>query len=121
MPESQNNYTAQHHGREDGDPAAAILTRACGVDVVGPLPTSHAGCCYLLTVIDRSTRWCKAVPLEDITAEAILEAFISGWVARFGVPKRITSDRGAQFTSGTWTEWCRQLQVEHIKTTAFHP
>ena len=91
------------------------------VDVVGPLPTSHAGRCYLLTVIDRSTRWCKAVPLEDITAEAILEAFISGWVARFGVPKRITSDRGAQFTSGTWTEWCRQLQVEHIKTTAFHP
>ena len=91
------------------------------VDLVGPLPSSRVGHRYLLTVIDRSTRWCEAIPLGDITAEVILEAFISGWVARFFVPQRITSDRGAQLTSGMWTEWCQQVHVEYIKTTAFHP
>ena len=32
-------------------------------------------------------------------------------------------DRGAQFTSGTWSCWCQDMQVKakHIKTTAFHP
>ena len=51
----------------------------------------------------------------------MLEAFISCWVARFGMPQFVTSDRGAQFTSGTCTSWCKDLQVEYITTTAFHP
>ena len=76
---------------------------------------------YLLTAIDRSTRWFEAVPLADISAETVLEAFIRCWVARFGVPKRVTSDMGTQFTSSTWSSWCEYLQVEHITTTAFHP
>ena len=63
------------------------------MDLVGPLPMSRAGHRYLLTAIDRSTGWFEAVPLADISAETVLEAFISCWAARFGVPKRVTSDR----------------------------
>ena len=69
------------------------------VDLVGPLPMSCAGHCYPLTTIDHSTRWFEAVPMADISAETVLEAFISCWVAPFGVPKRFTSHGGAQFTS----------------------
>ena len=63
------------------------------MDLVGPLPMSRAGHRYLLTAIDHSTGWFEAVPLADISAETVLEAFISCWAARFGVPKRVTSDR----------------------------
>ena len=66
------------------------------VDIVGPLPTSR-GYTYLLTILDRTTRWPEAVPLQDITAASCARAFMTGWVARFGVPLQMTSDRGRQF------------------------
>ena len=91
------------------------------VDVVGPLPVARDGQRYLLSMIDRSTRWFEMVPLKTATAEVILDAFVLNWVARFGVPMHVTTDRGAVFTSGTWSEWCTSQTVNHITTTALHP
>jgi Integrase zinc binding domain len=48
------------------------------VDLVGPLPRSNSGQAYLLTVVDRSTRWAEAIPLAGIAAEECAAAFISG-------------------------------------------
>ena len=61
------------------------------VDLVGPLSASKDGSTYLLTMIDHSTRWPEAVPLGRIDVDTVLEAFITTWVARVGVPARITS------------------------------
>ena len=59
--------------------------------------------------------------MSRIDVETVLEAFITTWVARFGVPARITTNRGTQFTSGTWGDWCKKQGVQHITTTAYHP
>ena len=90
------------------------------IDIVGPLPSSH-GFSYLLTMIDRTTRWPEAVPLSSITAESCIQAFISTWVSRFGVPSTLTSDRGSQFVSSVWTGVCRELGISPSRTTAYHP
>ena len=71
------------------------------IDIVGPLPLSHEGYTHLLTMIDCSTRWPEAVLLRETTAEAALDAFVSTWVARYGMLANLTSDRGVQFTSAT--------------------
>ena len=91
------------------------------VDLVGPLPPSEHGHTYVLTCIDRSTRWPEVIPLRDIRAETCADAFVSGWVARFGVPHNITTDRGTQFTSSTWACMCKKLGIQHLMTTAYHP
>ena len=90
------------------------------LDLVGPLPSSQ-GFSYLLTMIDRTSRWPEAVPLSSISTESCARAFISSWVSRFGVPALLTSDRGAQFTSAVWSEVCSVLGVSHIQTTSYHP
>ncbi len=88
------------------------------VDLVGPLPASSDGHVYLLTIIDRSTRRIEAVPLRNMEASTCADAFIASWVACFGVPATVTTDRGAQFTSTLWTSACTSLGIKHVLTTA---
>ncbi len=91
------------------------------INLVGPLPTSAGGHTHLLTVIDRSTRWAEAIPLNSTSAESCATALIGGWVARFGVPEQITSDCGRQFCSSLWDALCHRLGVKMLFTTPYHP
>ena len=71
LPASKGDLPAQYPCREDGIPKQRFSN--VHVDLVGPLPTSRAGHRYLLTAIDRSTRWFEAIPLGEVTAEAVLD------------------------------------------------
>lgn len=90
------------------------------IDVVGPFPPSEDQR-YLLTIIDRYTRWPEAIPMPDMTAVSCAKALVSGWIARFGSPVQITSDQGRQFTSAIFTELCKLIGTNHTMTTAYHP
>lgn len=90
------------------------------MDIVGPLPIS-CGFRYCLTMVDRFTRWPEAYPLQDISAEACASAFVSSWVARFGCPDHITTDRGRQFESHLFKALSLILGATHHTTTAYHP
>ena len=90
------------------------------VDLVGPLPPS-SGFTHLLTVIDRFSRWPEAIPLSDTTSASCAQALIFHWIARFGIPLDISSDRGPQFTSQLWTSISRLLGTHLHHTTAYHP
>ncbi|XP_061915612.1 uncharacterized protein LOC133657845 [Entelurus aequoreus] len=90
------------------------------VDLVGPLPPSQ-GYTHLLTMVDRTTRWPEAVPLSSTASVDVARAFLSAWVARFGTPSDITSDRGSQFVSEFWSALAQSLGVQVHRTTAYHP
>jgi transposase InsO family protein len=105
----------------DPIPLPARKFRHVHVDIVGPLPVAAQGFSYVLTMIDRTSRWPEAVPLADIAAETCVDAFVSGWVARHGVPHTVTTDRGTQFVSSTWQCLARKLGFRHITTTSYHP
>lgn len=82
------------------------------MDIIGPLPFSNDNK-YCLTIIDRFSRWQEVVPIPDITAQTI--------VSRYGVPVRVTIDRGRQFDCHLFKDLMLQLGVQHTMTTAYHP
>ena len=90
------------------------------LDIVGPIPPSR-GFRYLLTMVDRFSRWPEVVPLADIQAQTITDAFISGWVSRYGVCSTVTTDRGSQFESNLFRSLLQQLGITRIRTTGYHP
>lgn len=111
-----------HHVRTPLVTRAQPEGRFCSlhVDLVGPLPESE-GMRYIFTVIDRFTRWPEAIPLPDSKTQTCARALIRHWIARFGVPDDITSDRGPQFTSHMWADLNRLLGIAASTTTAYHP
>ena len=94
--------------------------QSVNVDLVGPLPQSQ-GFTYLLTVVDRFSRWPEAIPLASTDAASVARAFVAQWVSRFGVPGQIISDRGSQFVSQLWMNMARSLGTKLHQTTAYHP
>lgn len=90
------------------------------MDIVGPLPEIE-GYKYLVTMIDRFSRWPEAVPAKDTSAGTITKIFFGNWIARFGCPKRVTTDQGSQFESVIFRALTKVLGGKRIRTTAYHP
>ncbi|GFX91328.1 retrovirus-related Pol polyprotein from transposon 17.6 [Trichonephila clavipes] len=90
------------------------------IDLIGPLPPSQ-GSTFCITAIDHFTGWAKATPISDIKATTVADAFYSTWIPRFGVPTTITTDQGRQFESSLFLALKRLLEVQRIRTTAYHP
>ena len=90
------------------------------VDLVGTLPCSN-GFTYLLTCVDRFSRWPEALPLADCAADSVAHGLLTCWITRFRVPSIILTDRGAQFESALFHSLLKFLGSTHLRTTAYHP
>ena len=120
LPCQQGKITRHVHVKPEHIPVPSRRFSHVHVDLVGPLPASE-GFTYLFTVIDRTTRWAEAIPLQMTSAAACARALFRGWISHFGVPAVMTSDRGTQFTSSLWAALCTLLGIQHVQTTAYHP
>nr|VZI00041.1 unnamed protein product [Spirometra erinaceieuropaei] len=59
-------------------------------------------------------------PLPSKT-ETIMKVFVSRWVAMFGVPSTVSTDRDAQFESALFQTLLSFFGCTRIRTTAYHP
>ena len=92
-----------------------------GVDIMGPLPRSLTGKRYVVVAIDHFTKWVEARALEEADAQSIATFFYEDIIARHGVPKKITTDRGSEFVNDFIKILTSVYDIHHIKTTAYHP
>ena len=90
------------------------------IDLVGKLPMSE-GYQYLLTIVDRFTRYVQAIPLKDATADSVCSGFLQGWVAFMGVPVYLQSDHGSCFLSQKFQALLKMLGIQHLLGSAYKP
>jgi hypothetical protein len=101
----------QFHAKQIHTPAQALQMippswpfAVWGVDILGPFLSAFSGYRYLFVAIDKFTKWPEATPMVNITQGAAV-AFLKSIVCRFGVPNRIITDDGTQFTSRIFQEY----------------
>ncbi|USP72775.1 uncharacterized protein yc1106_06638 [Curvularia clavata] len=84
-------------------------------------PRDRSGYDMIMVVIDRLSKQAISIPChKTIDARGMADLFVQ-WVYRFGhTPETIVSDRGPQFISSFWSEFCRILGVKVKLSTAYH-
>ncbi|GBM39538.1 hypothetical protein AVEN_52897-1 [Araneus ventricosus] len=103
-------------GVQSAEPAICHIS----IDIIGPLHSLQEFT-YRLTAIDRYFRWPEAMQLADSRAETVAQALYGGWISRFGVPQRISTDRGSQFTSEVVHSLAKNFGIRLSHTAAYHP
>uniref|UniRef100_A0A5S6Q6D2 RNA-directed DNA polymerase n=1 Tax=Trichuris muris TaxID=70415 RepID=A0A5S6Q6D2_TRIMR len=90
------------------------------IDIIGPLPPAGPYR-YLLTAVDRFSRWLEAWPLKRITAEDTAQAFMTCSVSRFGSPAPITTDQDRQLEADLFRRLAKLCGFHRSRTTSWHP
>ena len=91
------------------------------MDIVGPLPLTRNGNRYILTMMDRYSRFIKMIPLSVITAPVIAMAFRNHWLLQYGVPDNTLTDRGTYFTGLVFAILKKLYGFNTLFTTSYHP
>ena len=74
----------------------------------------------VLMMTDHFTRYALAVVTKDQMAKTVAKMFYECFIAVFGVPVKLLSDRGANFTSALVEELCSAFGIQKCRTTAYH-
>ncbi len=92
-----------------------------GIDITGPHPPSDQHNVYILTVIDYFTKWAEMFAMKNLEASTIARILVDQVFCRYGMPLQILTDLGKNFESELFSEMCRCLSIDKIRTTAYKP
>ena len=92
------------------------------MDFIVGLPRTQKGYNSIWVVVDCLTKDAHFIPVNTTYSGArLVELYISRIVCLHGVPKKIISDRGSQFTSRFWEQLHDSLDTKLRFSTAYHP
>ena len=74
----------------------------------------------VLVMTNHFMRYALAVVMKDQTAKTVAKVFYKHFIAVFGVPVKLLSDRGANLTSTLVEELCAAFGIQKCQTTAYH-
>ncbi|KAL0549233.1 hypothetical protein IC582_013714 [Cucumis melo] len=92
----------------------------CGMDFMGPLPSSFRYL-YILLVVDYVSKWVEAIPTRTNDSVIVSRFLVSNIFSRFGIPRAIISDQGTHFCNRTIEALRRKYGVQHRISSPYHP
>eukprot|EP00795_Rhopilema_esculentum_P011069 gene11069-19930_t len=94
--------------------------RVC-VNVLGPLPISDNGNCYVVVLTDSLTKWPEAFAISSAGADVIAQLFVKEIISRHKATHTLLSDCGKKFLSKLVQEISDFFSIKKINTAAYHP
>ena len=91
------------------------------INLVTEHETSTSGYKHILTLIDHLTRWPKAFPIPDKSADTIVSTFINEYLPVHMCPWYILSDNGTEFKNSLMDQVLQQLGIDRIFSAPYHP
>jgi hypothetical protein len=76
---------------------------------------------YFVVAVEYFSRWIEAKPLATIMSAMVQKFYWQNIICRFGVPKAITVDNGAQFDSEVFRAFCDQIGTNIHFASVRHP
>lgn len=86
------------------------------IDITGPFWNNR----YLVVLIDYFSKYPEVLDTKDITSGAIIK-FLQNMFDRHGNPEALVSDNGPQFISFEFTEFLKQKDIHHYRTSVYNP
>ncbi|GJU51299.1 reverse transcriptase domain-containing protein [Tanacetum coccineum] len=115
----QANYVIQEIHM--GSCGMHVGPRAVGMDILGPLTLARGGAKFVIVAIDYFTKWVEAKPLVKITGKEIIRFVMDNIICRYGLPRIIVTDNGAQLVSDPFKSWCKRFEIQQMNTAVAHP
>jgi hypothetical protein len=92
------------------------------MDFVTGLPRTQKGNNSIWVIIDRLTKVAHFIPVKTTFGGATLaQIYLKEIVRLHGIPRKIVSDRGTQFTSKFWMSLQQAMGTKLDFSTAYHP
>ncbi|KAI0499463.1 hypothetical protein KFK09_020366 [Dendrobium nobile] len=92
-----------------------------GIDIMGQFPIATGQQKFIILVVDYFTKWVEADALAKIT-EANTKQFVwKNIICRLGIPAKIITDNGTQFTGKIFTAFCKDLCIQLVHIAVAHP
>ncbi|GJW94907.1 reverse transcriptase domain-containing protein [Tanacetum coccineum] len=92
-----------------------------GMDILGPLTPARGGAKFVIVAIDYFTKWIEAKPLVKITGKEVIRFVMDNIICRFGLPRIIVTDNGAQLVNEPFRGWCTRFKIQQMNTSVAHP
>ncbi|GJU90375.1 reverse transcriptase domain-containing protein [Tanacetum coccineum] len=92
-----------------------------GMDILGPLTPARGGAKFVIVAIDYFTKWIEAKPLIKITGKEVIRFVMDNIICRFGLPRIIVTDNGAQLVNEPFKGWCTRFKIQQMNTSVAHP
>ncbi|GJR74432.1 reverse transcriptase domain-containing protein [Tanacetum coccineum] len=92
-----------------------------GMDILGPLSPTRRGAKFVIVAMNYFTKWIKAKPLVKITGKEVIRFVMDNIICKFGLPRIIVTDNGAQLVNDPFKRWCGRFEIQQMNTAVAHP
>ena len=92
----------------------------CFWDIKGPLSVTTRGNRFYIIVVDGFSKWTAVIPVPDITAQTVYQAFYDSWVCQNGCPVSLHSDRGSSLVGKVGQAVVDLLNIQQTTTVSHH-